>query len=100
MGGSIAQIRRQNSWELPQAGVTAALSDAGFADAVRMAGVVPQPTSRFNTRIDYIWFRPSNEAAAAVRCVSCKTFAAVLPSDAGDEFEDSKQLSDHSLVVA
>ena len=51
---SITSVRATNHWESPKTEVVQRMKDAGFSDCLSEVGK-PEPTSRFNTRVDYIW---------------------------------------------
>lgn len=104
----IATIRRQNCWEQPVSDLTSAMTSSapvlakqnkktkalgslGLQDAYlsvlphRRSG--PLGTSRFNTRIDYVFYNRQRLSTAGWTTVSCQHI-------------DCKHLSDHNLVVA
>ena len=76
----IAAERSASHWEPPRSRLMGAIFGAGFIDAA----VVPAPTSRFNTRIDYI--------LAAVDCPWRLTTTTTLPA-----LDDG--VTDHNGIV-
>lgn len=54
---AIIETRKTNNWEAPQFSLTNAIEACGFEDALHRFTPHPTPTSRFATRVDYIWIR-------------------------------------------
>jgi len=98
----IFEIRNRNCWELPVTNLTSAMTSKpktkeslwkglGLHDAYtsvpqqRRSG--PLCTCRFATRIDYVYFNAQRMNAAGWSVVAC-------------EHVDSKEYSDHNLVIA
>lgn len=101
----ITNVRKRSHWELPVSDLTTAMTTSsskttkcrkkgavalGLRDAFVESPVRKGPlgTSRFNTRIDYIFFRPQRLYQSGWDVVSC------------EHVDTKKILSDHNLVIA
>ena len=51
---AISDVRMTSKWEPPQTEIVSLFESRGLIDYLSLFGK-PEPTSRFNTRIDYIW---------------------------------------------
>ena len=78
---AIAQARRRNGWELPVSDVTTFVTQSlGLTDAYQAeaeaAAAGPKGTSRFDTRIDYVFFREAAFLAARAgwNLVACQHY--------------------------
>lgn len=58
---AIATVRRQNQWEAPRTDVVEQLEAQGYLDVLPLRQPNIEPTSRFNTRVDYIFVSPELE---------------------------------------
>lgn len=53
---TIARVRKESNWEAPRVDVTSTMEQSGYVDVLAMHnGRDIVPTSRFNTRVDYIY---------------------------------------------
>ena len=92
----IGAVRARSEWEPPQCTLTSLISAQGFMDAAEDA----TPTSRFGTRIDYIWVRSRRLAPVQ------GSYAVVAPIEAADsdgdgeeELAEEDEFTDHSMVA-
>lgn len=97
--GNIAEGRRAGRWEMPLGSVIEQIHDLGWLDLVRKGArpragawekrkALPQEltaTSRFDTRVDYLFATPPLAAKVTVKAV---------------EVRHARDVSDHGLVLA
>lgn len=82
----IARVRYEGNWESPQIDVVARMESTGYRDLLNPeSSLHVLPTSRFNTRVDYIFASPSIDPKSIVEC-------AVIESKTNE--------SDHKPVIA